>query len=612
MITRQIGSFLIHEEIARGHLGVIHRAEHVLTHELVAVKIVALTSLSPSQNKEVETELRYLMSITSPKVVRLKEYLRTATYMYLFMEYCGGGSLGSYIMNKGPAQERLAKQWLRDVAEGLSDMKRANAMHRDVKLSHILLTSTDESARAKLSGTGFSRFALENTATRSVLGTPLFMAPEILRREAYGYNVDVWSLGVTAYWLLLGVEPFQVTTLEQLQAAQRVPIVFNQYCTLSSEAQSFIMMLMQYQPEKRPTYEQILAHPFLQEQPQLISEIEPVRPATIAIQPTPPALAPVQNKPVVEAKKEPKQPSTAAIQATFPMETVTKEVPKPATLIKPVDTPKPTPAVTPEEHKHEESKQPSASIPPSFQSISPADTPQKPTPIPPKAPSKPTPIPSEESKPTHQPAPPFTHSPDPPQLVISRVEPALPSPSNPIDPLDDPMAFSIIEISPLADEYSFVDISQTENMLLEGEDCKKILPLVARFRSVFNIPMARSLCVACKKVYERESEKGRKLLRGFSMQESYLGPLLQAINARLEAVTKELEQLGPGELAKVQDYETEIDNRLAVAPANPQAEAIYEEIKVLSKVGTLHFPNYASTFDEYYSTSMRALKAQSQ
>jgi hypothetical protein len=124
--------------------------------------------------------------------------------------------------------------------------------------------------------------------------------------------------------------------------------------------------------------------------------------------------------------------------------------------------------------------------------------------------------------------------------------------------------------------------------------------------------MARSLCVACKKVYERESEKGRKLLRGFSMQESYLGPLLQAINARLEAVTKELEQLGPGELAKVQDYETEIDNRLAVAPANPQAEAIYEEIKVLSKVGTLHFPNYASTFAEYYSTSMNALRAQSQ
>ena len=602
MITRQIGSFLIQEEIARGHLGVIHRAEHVLTHELVAVKIVALTSLSPSQNKEVETELRYLISITSPKVVRLKEYLRTATYMYLFMEYCGGGSLGSYVMNKGPAQEGLAKRWLRDVAEGLSDMKRANAMHRDVKLSHILLTSTNESARAKLSGTGFSRFALENTATRSVLGTPLFMAPEILRREAYGYKVDVWSLGVTAYWLLLGVEPYQVTTLDQLQAAQRVPIAFNQYCTLSSEAQSFITMLMQYQPERRPTYEQILAHPFLQEQPQLISEIEPVqpapKPANIAIQPTPPTLAPGQNKPA-DAQKEPKQPSTAPIQAAFPMETVTKEVPKPVTLVKPVETPKPIPVVASEEHKVEESKQPSAGIPLSFQSIPHADTPQKPTPASPKAPSKPTPNPSEE----HKPAPPFTHSPDPPQL---------PSPSDPLDPVADPMAFSIIEISPLADEYSFVDVSQTDNMLLEGEDCKKILPLVARFRSVFNIPMARSLCVACKKVYERESEKGRKLLRGLSMKESYLGPLIQAITIRLEAVNKELEQLGPGEMAKEQDYETEIDNRLAVAPANPQAQGIYEEIKVLSKVGTLHFPNYASTFADYYSTSEHALRATSQ
>jgi len=594
MSVRQVGSFLILEEIARGHLGVIHRAEQVLTHEPVAVKIVSLTALSPLQHKELETEMRYLMSISSSRVVRLKEYLRTETFMYLFMEYCVGGSLLGYVMSKGPAPEGLGRKWLRDIAEGLSDMKRANAMHRDVKLSHVLLTSTDESARAKLSGTGFSRFALDNTATRSVLGTPLFMAPEILRKEAYGYKVDVWSLGVTAYYLLLGVEPYQVTTLEQLQAAQRVPIAFNKYCTLSGQAQSFILALMQYQPDHRPSYDQILAHPFLQEpSPAILVPIQPnvgKAPATTT-----------EESKAVGGVREPIQTSAVPEPANFPMQTISKETPKPAVLPKVEETPKP------------EAHEPVPALtPPSPQPV-PKEVSKPVSPAPSNPPAKPIPVPlhPEEQKVKSTPpvplapASPFTHFQEPPQLVISRIEATSPSPFN------DPMGFSLIEISPLEDEYSIVDVSQVENMQLEGEDCKKLLPLASRFRSVFNIPMARSICVACKQVYEREMEKGRKLLRGVSMQESYIGPLLQAINTRLEAVNKEFAQLGTGDLARVQDYETEIDNRLAVAPGHVQEEVIYEEIRLLSKAGAFHFPNHTTTFAESYSAGLRALGAKS-
>lgn len=549
---RQVSTYYIREQLASGHLGAIHRAEHVRTHESLAVKIVPLANLSSGQHKELETEIRYLMAMKSEKVVKLKEYLRTGENMYLFMEMCEGGSLMGYVMRNGPASEPLAKRWLHDIASALQDMRRANAMHRDVKLSHILLTSTDHStSHAKLSGTGFSRFALETTATRSALGTPLFMAPEILRREEYGYKVDVWSLGVTAYWLLLGIEPYQVTTIDQLQTAQRTPISFNKYCTLSADAQSFILSLMQYVPNNRPSYEQILAHSFL------------CNAETIHQVPQPAA---------EEIKmKEGEKPPVVKEKSVFSMDSLKKESSK-------IEVPTAKTAQLP------------------------------PTPVVEKASIPAVPETSEQGNKQESiignPAQTSGTHVETTELVISRVEGQ--TDMQGVSTAFDPTGFSLIEISPFQDDYSIIDFSQVPNLLLEGEDCKKLLPLITRFRSVYNLPMARSLCLACDRVYQQETTKGKALLRGFSMQESYLGPLLQAINARLERIQKEMQELGPQPLASCSDFEAEIRNRLTAARASDtEMKEIYEEVRLLSKTAAYLFPEKTQNFEESYEISLR-------
>ena len=273
-IMKKVGNYRLEREIGSGAFGTVYLARNLLNSQTVAVKAIPLAGLNPRLLKQLERELSVMMSISSPYVVALIDKVRTSNYVYVVMEYCAGGDLEVYT-KKGKVTEVLARRWMGNLLDAFATLHRQKVLHRDLKLANILLSETDEGAAvAKVADFGFARFASDFSLAETMLGTPMFMAPEILGRTPYNYKVDVWSLGIIAYEIMVGKQAFVVYSMDELIEAQKRPIEFPPDCDLSNEAKSLIALMLKYRPSDRPSFEVIRAHPFFQE-PQSAPLVQP-------------------------------------------------------------------------------------------------------------------------------------------------------------------------------------------------------------------------------------------------------------------------------------------------------------------------------------------------
>ena len=253
---------MLQREIGKGAFGVVYQGVDIKSGFVVAVKVIPMNSLSARLVTQLERELAVMKKIKSPYVVQLYDVLKTVNSVYVVMEYCSGGDLESY-RNSHPPSEPTIKRWLSNLVDAFATLQANEVLHRDLKLPNILLSSPDlSSAVAKVADFGFARFVSAATMAETVLGTPLFMAPEVLSRRPYSYKVDMWSLGVIAYELLVGKPAFTARTMEELMAAQQRPITFPVDCGLSGEAKNLISLMMKIDCEERPTFAGVRNHPF--------------------------------------------------------------------------------------------------------------------------------------------------------------------------------------------------------------------------------------------------------------------------------------------------------------------------------------------------------------
>lgn len=273
-IMKKVGNYRLEREIGSGAFGTVYLARNLINNQAVAIKAIPQAGLNPRLLKQLERELSVMMTVSSPYVVALIDKVRTSNYVYVVMEYCSGGDLEAYT-KKGKVSEVLAKRWLGNLLDAFATLHRLKVLHRDLKLANILLSEADSGvAVAKVADFGFARFASDFSLAETMLGTPMFMAPEILGRTPYNYKVDVWSLGVIAYEIMVGRQAFVVYSMEELIEAQKRPIEFPLDCGLSEEAKSLISLMLKYRPSDRPSFEVIRAHPFFQE-PQSAPLVQP-------------------------------------------------------------------------------------------------------------------------------------------------------------------------------------------------------------------------------------------------------------------------------------------------------------------------------------------------
>ncbi|WOL04091.1 hypothetical protein Cni_G12812 [Canna indica] len=198
-------------------------------------------------------------------VVRIKGTYEDALFVHLVMELCAGGELFDRIIQKGHYSERKAAQLIKTIVGVVEACHSLGVMHRDLKPENFLFASPDEDSALKATDFGLSVFYKPGDVFSDVVGSPYYVAPEVLRK-LYGPEADVWSAGVILYILLSGVPPFWAETEAGIfrQILQgRLDFESEPWPGISESAKDLIRNMLNRDPKKRFTAHQVLCHPWI-------------------------------------------------------------------------------------------------------------------------------------------------------------------------------------------------------------------------------------------------------------------------------------------------------------------------------------------------------------
>eukprot|EP00475_Leptophrys_vorax_P013430 TRINITY_DN19838_c0_g1_i3.p2 TRINITY_DN19838_c0_g1~~TRINITY_DN19838_c0_g1_i3.p2 ORF type:complete len:360 (+),score=107.61 TRINITY_DN19838_c0_g1_i3:79-1080(+) len=255
------------DKLGTGSFAVVKRATHKKSKKEVAVKIIKKKNLNAEELATINDEVDILQKIDHPNIVKLYEIFDTAKYLYMVLELLTGGELFERIVSKGNFSEKEAAVVTRDMTLAIKYMHEIGIVHRDLKPENLLYSDTTQNAVIKITDFGLAKFLSTATETMSTpCGTPGYVAPEILKNEKYGPEVDLWSIGVILYILLCGFPPFYDETAaglyEQIKKGDYdFPSPY--WDTISDEAKNLVTRLLTVNPKERCTYTELLEHPWI-------------------------------------------------------------------------------------------------------------------------------------------------------------------------------------------------------------------------------------------------------------------------------------------------------------------------------------------------------------
>jgi len=165
----------------------------------------------------VKQEIEILKICQHPNLIRMLDIFEDFEHIYIVMEILHGGDLLHYLeKHKFKIPEQRAAQIIKSLAEGLHYLHSYGILHRDIKPENILMIDQNEDSDVKIADFGLSKLVGPLQLSNEPFGTLTYLAPEILLKQPYGKKVDVWSLGVITYLMLLGVLPFECEDDQEL------------------------------------------------------------------------------------------------------------------------------------------------------------------------------------------------------------------------------------------------------------------------------------------------------------------------------------------------------------------------------------------------------------
>eukprot|EP00831_Metopus_contortus_P035556 TRINITY_DN28303_c0_g1_i3.p1 TRINITY_DN28303_c0_g1~~TRINITY_DN28303_c0_g1_i3.p1 ORF type:complete len:286 (-),score=18.82 TRINITY_DN28303_c0_g1_i3:491-1348(-) len=225
-MRKKVGDYIMDELIGSGAYGEVYKATNVnQPGEEFAIKMVSKKNMSAKVFSYLEREVEILQMLDHENIVKLKGIKATENHYYLIFEFCNSGDLASYRRKKGGrVSEITVRFFAQQLVKGLDVLYEKKAIHRDIKLSNVLLHYPNEDSRLneqpqiKLGDFGFARLInkvegiegnpCEYPEPMSIVGTPLNMAPELFHRQPYSFKADIWSLGTIIFELLCGCNSF--------------------------------------------------------------------------------------------------------------------------------------------------------------------------------------------------------------------------------------------------------------------------------------------------------------------------------------------------------------------------------------------------------------------
>ncbi|XP_075048697.1 serine/threonine-protein kinase D1 isoform X2 [Mixophyes fleayi] len=255
------------EVLGSGQFGIVYGGKHRKTGRDVAIKIIDKLRFPTKQESQLRNEVAILQNLHHRGVVNLECMFETQERVFVVMEKLHGDMLEMILSSeKGRLPERITKFLVTQILVALRHLHFKNIVHCDLKPENVLLASADPFPQVKLCDFGFARIIGEKSFRRSVVGTPAYLAPEVLRNRGYNRSLDMWSVGVIIYVSLSGTFPFNEDEdiHDQIQnAAFMYPP--NPWRETSSDAIDLINNLLQVKMRKRYSVDKTLNHPWLQD-----------------------------------------------------------------------------------------------------------------------------------------------------------------------------------------------------------------------------------------------------------------------------------------------------------------------------------------------------------
>ncbi|XP_054908159.1 serine/threonine kinase 17a like [Poeciliopsis prolifica] len=264
---------LVGKELGRGKFAVVKKCTEKATGKQYAAKFLRKRRKGADCCMDIFNEIAVLeLAKANPYVVGLHEVYETTSEIILVLECAAGGEIFDQCVadNDEAFTEKDVIRLAKQILNGVAFLHRNNVVHLDLKPQNILLTSTKPLGDIRIVDFGLSRRMDKITEVREILGTPEYVAPEILNYEPISIATDMWSIGVLIYVMLTHESPFlgddkQETFLNISQV--NVDYSQDTFEGISSLAVDFIKSLLVKNPRKRATAEECLNHPWLNPQP---------------------------------------------------------------------------------------------------------------------------------------------------------------------------------------------------------------------------------------------------------------------------------------------------------------------------------------------------------
>ncbi|XP_020583817.1 serine/threonine-protein kinase dst1 [Phalaenopsis equestris] len=254
---------LLHE-LGKGSYGAVYKARDLKTSELVAIKVISLTEGEEGYD-EIRGEIEMLQQCSHPNVVRYFGSYQGEEYLWIVMEYCGGGSVADLMsVTEEPLNETQIAYICREALKGLAYLHSIFKVHRDIKGGNILLT---EQGEVKLGDFGVAAQLTRTMSKRNTfIGTPHWMAPEVIQESRYDGKVDVWALGVSAIEMAERLPPrSSVHPMRVLFMISREPApMLEDKEKWSLLFHDFIAKCLTKDPRLRPPATEMLKHKFIE------------------------------------------------------------------------------------------------------------------------------------------------------------------------------------------------------------------------------------------------------------------------------------------------------------------------------------------------------------
>ncbi|KAE8163652.1 hypothetical protein BDV40DRAFT_299198 [Aspergillus tamarii] len=300
-----IGRYTRLDEIGRGSFATVYQGVHTKSRTYVAIKSVNLSKLNKKLKENLSSEIHILKGLYHPHIVALIDCHETTSHIHLVMEYCALGDLSLFIKRRdtlgdhrytqdmiakypnprgGALNEVVVRHFLKQLASALKFLRDRNLIHRDIKPQNLLLCPSPSSYRSgaaqvvpfkgceesfspatgleslpmlKIADFGFARSLPSTSLAETLCGSPLYMAPEILRYEKYDAKADLWSVGTVLYEMVVGKPPFRATNhVELLRKIEKGEdrIKFPEENPASDQIKSLIRMLLKRNPVERMNF----------------------------------------------------------------------------------------------------------------------------------------------------------------------------------------------------------------------------------------------------------------------------------------------------------------------------------------------------------------------